>query len=117
VTKYITYFALALVSPLSLLTYPVLICVCLLMHYTVSGVMFVYIHGAENLASGDHSECNPYCMVFSSGKKVGHYSVKHAQQYGTYIICSMHAVMCNVRVKLLSTILTETSFEWNFSEF
>lgn len=109
-TKSITYFALALVSPLSVLIYPVLICVCLLMHYTVSGVMFVYIHGAEDLASGDQNECNPYCMLFSSGKKVGQYSVKHAEQYGTYIICSIYAVMCNVRMKLLSTMLAETSF-------
>lgn len=109
-TKCSTYFALALLNQLSVLTYPVLICVCLLMHYTVSGVMFVYIHGAEDLASGDQSECNPYCMLFSNGKKVGQYSVKHAQQYGTYIICSVYAIMCNVRVKLLSTILTETSF-------
>jgi hypothetical protein len=49
------------------------------MHYTVSGAMFVYIHGAEDLASGDQSECNPYCMLFSSGKKVGQYSVEQAQ--------------------------------------
>lgn len=102
-TKCITYFALALLSPLSVLTYPVLTCVCLLMHYKVSGVMFVHIHGAEDLASGDQSECNPYCMLFSSGKKVGQYSLKHAQQYGTYIICSIYTVMCNERVKLLST--------------
>jgi hypothetical protein len=80
------------------------------MQYTVSGVMFVYLHGAEDLASGDQSECNPYCMLFSSGKKVGQYFVKHAQQYGTYIICSTYAVTCNVSVKLLSTIWTETSF-------
>jgi len=107
--KCIAYFALALVSPLPVLTYAALICVCLLMYYTISGVMFVYIHGAEDLVSGDQSECNPYCMLFSSGKKVGQYSIKHAQQYGTYIICSIYAAMCNVRVKLLSTILTETS--------
>jgi hypothetical protein len=37
---------------------------------TVSGVIFVYIHGAEGLTSGDQSECNPYCMLFNSRKKV-----------------------------------------------
>jgi len=66
--------------------------------------MFVYIHGAEDLASGDQRECNPYCMLFSSGKKVGQYSVNHAQQCGTCIICSVYAVMCNVRVKLTNNI-------------
>ncbi|KAJ9589915.1 hypothetical protein L9F63_016976, partial [Diploptera punctata] len=36
----------------------------------VSGVMFVYIHGAEGLSGGDQNECNPYCMLFNSRKKV-----------------------------------------------
>ncbi|XP_069673106.1 uncharacterized protein [Periplaneta americana] len=36
----------------------------------VSGVIFVYIHGAECLTIGDQSECNPYCMLFNSRKKV-----------------------------------------------
>ena len=75
------------------------------MHYAVSGVMFVCIHGAEDLTSGDQSECNPYCMLFSSQKKVGqYYVVKHAQQHCTYVICSIYTVVCNERVKLLSAI-------------
>ncbi|XP_021917858.1 uncharacterized protein PYUK71.03c-like isoform X2 [Zootermopsis nevadensis] len=36
----------------------------------VSGVIFVFIHGAEGLTIGDQSECNPYCMLFNSRKKV-----------------------------------------------
>ncbi|XP_063216806.1 extended synaptotagmin-2-like [Bacillus rossius redtenbacheri] len=37
---------------------------------TVSGVLFVYIHGADGLNSGDQGECNPYCMIFNRSIKI-----------------------------------------------
>ncbi|XP_071454089.1 uncharacterized protein [Hetaerina americana] len=79
---------------------------------TVGGVIFLWIHGAQDLcSSSDQCGCNPYCQIFLNGKKVK----------TTHFICSSANPRWNTRAQFLVSNYTQANFSffvysWNLKK-